>query len=267
MTESAFDRFSLKGQVALVTGPAKGMGAAITHALADAGASLALAGRDTGAIEPVAAEVAAKGVDAIVLTCDVTDEDAVKTAVAATVQRWGRLDILVNVAGGTGPLEVMLHETERASLDEIVELNVNGCFLTSKHAAPRMIEQGGGKIVHVGGTFGLRGQALRGAYSVSKWALRGLAKTQALELGTYGINVNVVCPGMVAGPRFERVCAAKAKTQGVTPEAIRDQIAKQYALRRITTAEDVAGTVLFLASDAARAITGQDIAVDGGSWI
>jgi len=259
--------WSLAGRVAFVTGPAKGMGAAISRALAAAGADLALVGRDTAAIAPVAAEVAALGRRRAVLACDVTVETQVAAAVEAAIAELGRLDILVNVAGGTGPLEVALHETDQAALDEIVQLNLDGCFLTSKHVVPHLIAAGGGRIVHVGGTFGLRGQALRGAYSVSKWALRGLAKTQALELGPHDINVNVVCPGMVDGPRFEKVCAAKARTQGVSSETIRERIAAQYALRRITTAEDVAGAVAFLASDAARAITGQDIAVDGGSWI
>ena len=259
--------WSLAGRVAFVTGPAKGMGAAISRTLAAAGADLVLAGRDVEAIAPVAREVRATGREALVVACDVTAEAAVEAAVAAARERFARLDILVNVAGGTGPLEVTLHETDRQALDDIVQLNLDGCFLTSKHVVPHMIAQRYGKIVHVGGTFGLRGQALRGAYSVSKWALRGLAKSQALELGPHDINVNVVCPGMVDGPRFETVCAAKAATQGVDTATVRAQIAAQYALRRITTAEDVAGVVAFLASDAARAVTGQDIPVDGGSWI
>ena len=178
----------------------------------------------------------------------------------------GRIDILVNVAGGTGPLETAAWDTEPEAFDRIVELNMKGCYLTMRAVLPAMIARRYGKIVNVGGTFGLRGRAGRMAYSASKWGLRGITKSTALEVGVHNVNVNCVCPGMVDGPRFRRVCAERAKALGVTPEEARALHAEEYALKRVSTDVDVANAVLFLASDRARNITGQDLAVDGG-WV
>jgi NAD(P)-dependent dehydrogenase (short-subunit alcohol dehydrogenase family) len=259
-------RMDLHGRCGIVTGPAKGMGAAITTALAAAGAELILAGRDLDAIAPVAAAVRDLGRRAVVTRCDVTDE-ADTAALADLAQReFGRLDLLVNVAGGSGPLGRPIWENTRAEFEQIMTLNVTACFLTMRAAIPLMIAQRSGRIVNIGGTFGLRGRAGRAAYAASKWALRGLTKSAALELGPHGVTVNCVCPGMVEGERFDRVRGEMADRLGITPAAARDRMAAEYALRRISTAEDVAQAVLFLASDGARQITGQDLAVDGG-WV
>jgi 3-oxoacyl-[acyl-carrier protein] reductase len=257
----------LASRVGLVTGPAKGMGAAITLALAREGADLVLAGRDTGAIEPVAAEVAALGRRARVVRCDVTDPAEVEAAAAATLEfGGGRVDVLVNVAGGSGPIETPSWETTPAQFDDIVAINMKGCFLTMRAVLPTMMAQRHGKIVNIGGTFGLRGRALRMAYSASKWGLRGITKSAALEAGPYNININTVCPGMVDGPRFERVCRENAKRLGITADEARRRHEVEYALRRISTGEDVANAVLFLVSERSRQITGQDLAIDGG-WV
>ncbi len=253
-------------RVTLITGPAKGMGAAVTRGFAAGGSDLVLAGRDLAAIEPVAEEARAMGRRATVAACDVTDPKEVDAAVARGLDAFGRIDILVNVAGGSGPLETMSWETEPEDFDRIVELNMKGCYLTMRAALPGMIEREYGKIVNVGGTFGLRGRAGRMAYSASKWGLRGVTKSTALEVGVHNINVNCVCPGMVDGPRFERVCAERAKALRITPEQARARYAAEYALRRVSTDADVANAVLFLASERARNITGQDLAVDGG-WV
>lgn len=252
--------------VTLITGPAKGMGAAITRGFAEGGADLVLAGRDVAAIEPVAAAARALGRRVVVAQCDVTKPDQVDAAVAAGLDAFGRIDILVNVAGGSGPLETTSWETEPEDFDQIIELNMKGCYLTMRSVLPGMIAREYGKIVNVGGTFGLRGRAGRMAYSASKWGLRGITKSTALEVGVHNINVNCVCPGMVDGPRFERVCAERAKADGITVEEARALHAKEYALRRVSTDVDVANAVLFMASERARNITGQDLAVDGG-WV
>jgi 3-oxoacyl-[acyl-carrier protein] reductase len=257
----------LAGRIAIVTGPAKGMGAAITIGLAGEGADLVLAGRDVDAIEPVAAEVAALGRRGRVVRCDVTDAAQVAAmAEQALAFGNGRIDILVNVAGGSGPVETPAWETTPADFDQIVDLNMKGCFLTIRAVLPTMMAQRYGKIVNIGGTFGLRGRALRMAYSASKWGLRGITKSIALEAGPFNINVNTVCPGMVEGPRFDRVCRQNAKRLGIPVEEARHRHAEEYALRRISTGEDVANAVVFLASERARQITGQDLAIDGG-WV
>ncbi|HUC61278.1 MAG TPA: SDR family NAD(P)-dependent oxidoreductase [Alphaproteobacteria bacterium] len=255
----------LADRIAIVTGPAKGMGRSITLALAKAGAHLMLAGRDTDAIEPVVAEVEALGRRVEYVACDVTNEDEVDAMVAATKAAFkGRIDILVNVAGGSGPLGKSFWETTPQEFEDILRLNVTGCFLTMRAVMPVMMAQRYGKIVNIGGTFGLRGRAGRSAYSASKWGLRGISKSAALEAGPYNVNVNNVCPGMVEGPRFERVCTDMARALGISVEAARARHAEEYALRRVSTGDDIADAVLFLASDRARQITGQDLAVDGG---
>jgi 3-oxoacyl-[acyl-carrier protein] reductase len=130
---------------------------------------------------------------------------------------------------------------------------------------PTMIDQRYGKIVNVGGTFGMRGRAGRMAYSASKWGLRGITKSFALEVGQYNINVNCVAPGMVDGPRFrDQVCADMAKRLNISVEEAAARHAADYALKRVTLDSDVANACLFLASDVARQITGVDLPVDGG---
>jgi 3-oxoacyl-[acyl-carrier protein] reductase len=258
----------LEGKIAIVTGPAKGMGEAVTLALAREGADLVLTGRDMAPIEEVAEKVRDLGRRAISVPCDVTDPDAVDAMVAKTKAEFGgRIDILVNVAGGSGPIETTAWDTTPEEFDDILAVNMKGCFLTMRAVIPTMIEQQGGKIVNVGGTFGLKGQALRMAYSASKWGLRGITRSTALEVGPHNINVNTVCPAMVDGPRFERVCAARAERLGKTPGEVRKDYEAQYALRRISAPEDIANAVVFLASERARQITGQELAVDGGSVI
>ncbi|MEP4378456.1 MAG: SDR family oxidoreductase [Alphaproteobacteria bacterium] len=256
----------LHGKTAFVTGPAKGMGRAISLALAREGANLVLAGRDLAPIETVAAEATALGVQALVSRCDVTSPDDVSQSVADGIAAFDQIDILVNVAGGTGPLGKSGIETTPEEFDQIVELNLKGCFLTMRAVLPGMVAQGGGKIVNVGGTFGMRGRAGRLSYSSSKWGLRGLTKSFALEVGPDNINVNCVAPGMVDGPRFQSVCTEMAERLGITLDEARAKHAEDYALRRVSTDEDIANAVLFFASDLSRQITGQDLAVDGG-WV
>lgn len=256
----------LDGRIAMITGPAKGMGAAITTAFATEGARLALIGRDTAAIEPVATQVKDAGGQAVIVPCDLTDAAQCEQAALATQAAFGgRIDILVNVAGGSGPVGKTGVETTPEEFDEIIKLNMNGCFHTMRAALPVMIAQRYGKIVNVGGTFGMRGRAGRMAYSASKWGLRGITKSFALEVGQYNINVNNVAPGMVDGPRFrDKVCADMAKRLGISLEEAMERHAADYALKRVTVDEDVANACLFLASDVSRQITGADLPVDGG---
>ena len=255
----------LKDRVAIITGPAKGMGAAITLAFGSEGARLALVGRDTAAIEPVAAEAKRPGAQAIIVPCDLTDPAQCERAARQTKETYGRIDILVNVAGGSGPIGKTGVETTPEEFDDIVTLNMNGCFHTMRAVLPTMMAQRYGKIVNVGGTFGMRGRAGRMAYSASKWGLRGITKSFALEVGAYNINVNCVAPGMVDGPRFrDKVCASMAAKLGITIDEAVERHAADYALKRVSSDIDVANACLFLASDVSRQITGVDLPVDGG---
>jgi 3-oxoacyl-[acyl-carrier protein] reductase len=255
----------LKDKVVVITGPAKGMGRAVTLAFAEHGAKLVLAGRDTAAIEPVAAEARALGVPAIVVPCDLTDAAQTEALARHALEAFRRIDILVNVAGGSGPIGKTGWETSAEEFNDIVQLNMTGCFNTMHAVLPAMIEQRSGKVVNVGGTFGMRGRAGRMAYSASKWGLRGITKSFALEAGPYNINVNCVAPGMVDGPRFrDKVCANMAAKLGITLEEAMTRHAADYALKRVSTDADVANACLFLASDVSRQITGVDLPVDGG---
>ena len=255
----------LKDKVTLITGPAKGMGRAVTLAFAAEGARLVLAGRDTAAIEPVAAEARALGVPALVVACDLTDAQQTEALARHALEAFGRIDVLVNVAGGSGPIGKTGWETSTEEFNDIVELNMTGCFNTMHAVLPSMIAQRGGKVVNVGGTFGMRGRAGRLAYSASKWGLRGITKSFALEAGPFNINVNCVAPGMVDGPRFrDKVCANMAKKLGITLEEAMTRHAADYALKRVSTDADVANACLFLASEVSRQITGVDLPVDGG---
>lgn len=255
----------MKGRVALITGPVKGMGAAVSFAFAREGCKLALAGRDIAAIEPLARQIRNDGGEALVIACDMTDAAACETAVAVTIEALGPVDILVNVAGGSGPIGKTGAETTPEEFDQIVVLNMRGPFNMMRAVLPGMMARRSGKIVNVGGTFGMRGKAGRMAYSASKWGLRGITKSFAIEAGTHNINVNCVAPGMVDGPRFRtKVIPEMAARLGITEEEAVARHAADYALGRVSTGEDVAAACLFLASDVSRQITGVDLPVDGG---
>jgi NAD(P)-dependent dehydrogenase (short-subunit alcohol dehydrogenase family) len=256
---------ALKRRVAVITGPAKGMGAAVTAAFAAEGARLALLGRDAAMIAPVADAVKGAGGEAIIVPCDLTDPAQCEVAVATAKSVYERVDILVNIAGGSGPIGKSGVETTPEEFNAIVSLNMGGCFHTMRAVLPTMMAQRYGKIVNVGGTFGMRGRAGRMAYSASKWGLRGITKSFALEVGSYNINVNCVAPGMVDGERFrDKVCADMAKRLGISVDEAAERHAAEYALKRITLDSDVANACLFLASDVSRQVTGVDLPVDGG---
>jgi len=255
----------LKDKVVLITVPAKGMGEAITRAFAGEGCRLALLARDIAAVASLAESLRAQSIEILLIRCDITDSAQCEAAVSAAREAFGTVHVLVNVAGGSGPIGKTGAETTAEEFDEIVRLNMTGCFNTIRAVLPGMIEQQGGKIVNIGGTFGMRGKAGRMAYSTSKWGLRGMTKSFALEAGPHNVNVNIVAPGMVDGPRFRtKVCLEMAGRLGISEEEAARRHSEDYALRRISTANDVANACLFLASDCSRQITGIDLPVDGG---
>lgn len=256
----------LVGRVAVITGAAKGMGGAISEALADDGAHTVLAGRDVGALRDLAAKLDASFPErrSLAVGCDVTDADQVDRLVRAALDGFGGIDILVNAAGVIGPIETPAHEVTPEEFREVIEVNLLGTFLPCRAVIPAMIERGGGRIVNIAGTSGLRGYPGRVSYSSSKWAVRGLTRTLALELGPYGITVNAVCPNVTHGPRMDRIIREKARKLGKSPEEVYEDYTRQTALRRFIDDVDVAAAVRFLCSDAARNITGHDLIVDAG---
>ena len=254
----------LAERTALVTGAAKGMGRAISLRLAGEGADLVLAARDAGPLEAVATEARALGRRTLVASVDVRDEAQVEAMVARAVETFGGIDVLVNCAGTTGPVETPVQELRAGDWDDLLAINLRGTFLPTKHVVPVMLRQRRGKIVNIAGTSGLRGYKFRAAYSSSKWAVRGFTRTVALEVGPHGINVNCVAPGIVAGDRMDRLCREKARKRGWTFEQVYEEYVQEMALRRVTTAEDIASAVCFLCTDESRNMTGQCLTVDGG---
>ena len=254
----------LENRVALVTGAAKGMGHDICLTLAREGADLALAAREIPPLEALRAEVEQLGRRALIVPCDVTDEAAVEKMVARSVEAFGRIDILVNAAGVTGPIETPVQEIRVEDFRFVLEANIVGTFLPTKHVLPGMIARKYGKVVNISGTSGLRGYKYRAAYSSSKWALRGFTRTVALEVGRHNINVNALHPGIVAGDRMDKLCREKAKKRGWTAEQVYQEYVDEMALKRVTVAQDIANAVLFLVSDDSSNMTGQSVTVDGG---
>jgi len=254
----------LESRVALVTGAAKGMGYDICLTLAREGADLVLAARDVPPLEALRAEVEKLGRKALVVSCDVTDESAVERMVTAATETFGRIDILVNAAGVTGPIETPVQEIRAEDFRFVLEANIVGTFLPTKHVLPGMIARKYGKIINISGTSGLRGYKYRAAYSSSKWALHGFTRTVALEVGRHNVNVNALHPGIVAGDRMDKLCREKAKKRGWTPEQVYQEYVDEMALRRVTVSQDIANAVLFLASDDSKNMTGQSVTVDGG---
>jgi NAD(P)-dependent dehydrogenase (short-subunit alcohol dehydrogenase family) len=254
----------LADRIGIVTGAAKGMGREICLTLAREGAHLVLAAREAAPLQALAGELEALGRRALAVPTDVTDEVQVERMVARAGEAFGRVDILVNGAGVTGPIETPVWEVRAEEFDAVLAANVRGTFLPTKHVLPGMIARRYGKIVIVSGTSGLRGYKYRAAYSASKWALRGFTRTVALEAGPYNVNVNALHPGIVSGDRMDRLCREKARKRSWTPERVHQEYVDEMALRRVTTAQDIADAVLFLVSDDSKNMTGQSVTVDGG---
>jgi len=194
--------------------------------------------------------------------CDVADEASVGALFEAVGARFSALDILVNnagIAGPTGPIDTLQLRDWRRTLS----VNVDSIFLCTRRALPMLKAADDASIVNMSSTAGFMGYPLRTPYASAKWAVIGLTKSLAMELGELGIRVNAVCPGPVAGERMDRVIAAEANARGVPQAAIRESYAKTVSLNRFINADEIADTILFLASPAARSISGQAIAVDG----
>ena len=255
----------LADRVAIVTGAAKGMGGAIARALAEEGAQLVLAARERAPLEALARALPERpGGRHLAVPTDVTDPGAVEALAQRALTEYGRIDVLVNAAGVIGPIETPLHRIAPEDWDRVLAVNVKGTFLCCRAVVPSMIEWRSGKIINIAGTSGLRGYRFRAAYSSSKWALRGLTRTLALEVGPYGVNVNAICPGVVEGDRMTTIIDEKARVRNWKPQQVFEEYIGEMALRRFTKDEDVAHAVVFLASEESRQITGHEIVVDGG---
>jgi 3alpha(or 20beta)-hydroxysteroid dehydrogenase len=240
----------LEGKVALISGGARGMGAATARLFVAEGAKVVI-----GDVLPEVKETAASiGDDAHGVTLDVTDESSWEAAVAETETRFGKLDVLVNNAGIL--LIKAIADTTEAEFRKVQDVNVVGVFLGIRAAAPAIKRAGGGAIVNLSSVEGLGGNKYVMAYSASKFAVRGMTKSAALELAVDGIRVNSVHPGGIDTPM---VRAFAPKDEHVA------SVGKQVPLKRTGQPEEVAEAIAWLASDAASYVTGAELAVDGGA--
>jgi NAD(P)-dependent dehydrogenase (short-subunit alcohol dehydrogenase family) len=249
-----FPSFDLTGQVALVTGAARGLGRAISLALAHAGADVALGLRDVRADAGLTAEIRGMGRRALPLQMDVSHLEQVRRAVEDTVKEFGRLDILVNNAG-LGP-ENPAENVREEDFDLTVAVNLKGTFFASQAAGRVMIRQGSGKIINMSSQAGFAALPTESIYCMTKAAIAHLTKCLAVEWGKHNITVNAVAPTFIRTPGTEPALADEAFRK--------DTIERIAALHRIGEPMEVAGAVVFLASPAASLITGETILIDGG---
>jgi NAD(P)-dependent dehydrogenase (short-subunit alcohol dehydrogenase family) len=255
----------LENRVAIVSGIGPGMGRDISLACAREGANVVLAARRAPALEEVARAVRALGRKAVCVPTDIANPDDCKRLVEAAHAEFGRIDVLVNNAfkGGLEPV------TEDASMEEwrrIFDVNVFGSIQLSQAAIPHMKAHGGGSIIFINSMSMRIIEPRFGGYAASKGALMIAAQTLAKEVGRYKIRVNSVVPGYIWGPALQGYFKMLAKQQNTTPEAVYAEIAARTALNHIPTAEEIAGAVVFFASDLSRAVTGQALDVNGGHF-
>ena len=253
----------LQGKVAIITGGGKGIGRAIALAFAREGAKLVLAARDTEALDRVAGEVAEARAEVLTIATDVADEAQVGAMVAQAVERFGRVDILVNNSGIPGPTKP-LWEMEPDEWDEVMNVNLRGPYLCARAVMVTMLKQGAGRIINISSILGRQPLAGRSPYVASKAGLVGLTQTLAHEAGPHGITVNLISPGATAGERLDLVLTRLGAAQGMSLEQIRAVVLRDTPLRRFVEADDVARAAVFLASDAAANITGEDLNVTAG---
>jgi NAD(P)-dependent dehydrogenase (short-subunit alcohol dehydrogenase family) len=244
------DKFPLDGRTALITGASRGIGAATAFALDRAGARVALVARDSKALLAIARECEH---EPVIVTGDLAEPDAPAAIAAQVLDALGGVDVLVNNAAAAARLATV--DTDAAVIDRMLAVNVRAPLLLIAALVPSMIERGGGSIVNVSSVSGIVGTPRRAAYAASKGGLDAATRSLAIELGPSGIRVNSVAPGVV-----DTALWAKNKTIPGVIEAIEGQT----PLRRWAKPEDIADVIVFLASDAARFITGETISVDGG---
>ena len=253
-----FESTSIAEQVVLITAGAAGIGRTIAEKFLSHGCRVHVCDINPDAI----ADFLVSNPSASASRADVSDVHQVDSLFAEFQQLYGRLDILVNNAGVAGPT-ACVEDVEPEDWDRTIAINLSGQFYVTKHAVPIMKANSAGSIINLSSSAALSGCPMRAPYTASKWAIIGLTKTLAMELGPWGIRVNAICPGSVDGERIERVIERDAQKRGRTPEEIRMAYQRQTSLRRFVTADEVASMAVFLASDLCGSISGQAMSVDG----
>ena len=254
MSMSSADRFSMKGKVAIVTGGSRGIGRAIAEALAGAGAAVTVAGRNRERAEEVAGAINSAGGKAVGVPADVSKAADVARLMQTTVERFGRLDILVNNAG-ISPFWKKAENLTESEWNEVIAVNLKGTFLCAQAAGHIMIPQNSGRIVNISSIGGRVALPNLVAYCAAKGGVEQLTRVLAVEWARHNILVNAIAPGYIETDLTDSL-RKNPKLQ--------DSVIRQTPLGRFAKVEEVAGAVIYLASDAASYVTGQTLYIDGG---
>ena len=247
--------YDFKGQVALVTGAASGMGLATANAFARAGAAVTFADVSKDALQKAVDKIKSDGGNAIAVVCDVSDESAVATMVERTVAAFGRLDAAFNNAGIQVPSSDVADQPAEA-FDRVNAINLRGVWACMKHELLQMRKQGSGTIVNCSSIGGLVGRAQLAAYHASKHGVIGLTRSAALEYAARGIRVNAVCPGTIDTPMVSTMLERGMLAM--------EDLLRDLPMKRLGRGDEIADAVLWLCSSGSTFVTGQALAVDGG---
>lgn len=253
----------LEGRIAAITGGTAGIGRGIAEAFLAEGARVALMARNREKAAKVLAELDA-GERVLFVAGDAMVQADVEGFVDATREHFGRIDILVNNAGGAGDLKPLV-ELSDATFDEAMKWNVYSTFWATRRALPAMLDQKWGRVINISSTEGKVGKPVFSAYTTAKHAINGMTKSVAQEVGTAGVTVNAICPGLVITDIVKENGPATAEAMGLTFDEMVDLFAQDSALKRPNTVEEVAAMAVLLASDAGGGITGAILSVDGGT--
>jgi NAD(P)-dependent dehydrogenase (short-subunit alcohol dehydrogenase family) len=245
-------------QRVLITAAAGGIGRVVAHAFTSQGARVHLCDVDDAALDDVRAAMPG----AVSTKVDLTDATAVDAWLDAAIADLGGVDVLINNAGTKGPT-AYVEDISLAEWRACMAVGLETQFLCARRVAPVMKSQGGGSIINISSTAGLYGYGMRTPYAAVKWAVVGLTKSLAVELGPYGVRCNAICPGSVAGERMAAVIAAEAANRGVDPAELEVEYVGGQSIARFVEPSEIADMCLFLASPAAKMVSGQAIAVDG----
>ncbi len=242
----------------LVTAGASGIGKEIAAAFLTAGDSVYICDINQAALDQAGRELAGLRTG----VCDVGDRQQIETMVADAVSQLGGIDILVNNAGVSGPT-APIQDVEPDQWEAVLKVNLTGTFLVTKAAIPHLIASGHGNIIIMSSAAGRFGFPNRSPYSTVKWGLIGFTKTLSMELAKYNIRANAILPGAVDGDRIQKVFQARADATGATPDAVKADVMANQSLKYLVDPKDIAALAVFLASDAAKSISGQIMPIDG----
>jgi NAD(P)-dependent dehydrogenase (short-subunit alcohol dehydrogenase family) len=246
------------GQVALVTAGASGIGRCIAETLLAHDCRVHVCDINGDVLDAFLRDNAGASGS----LADVSDSSQVKRVFDELLANHGQLNVLVNNAGIAGPT-AQVEDIDPEEWERTINIDLNGQFYVTRLAVPLLKRAGGGSIINISSNAALFGCPLRSPYAASKWAMVGLTKTWAMELGASNIRVNALCPGSVNGPRIERVIVTEAQERGMCPDSLRNVYERQSSLRRFVDAQDIADMALFLSSKMGAAISGQAIGIDG----